>query len=399
MSGVGGQDHLDWNESQATPEDAVFAMLRAAGLDPMDLAMAEEGLTALLASLAEETSLSPAGRSNAFNQLRKRIEAAGQVAADRRRHPAIADVKITRPLVITGLPRSGTTILHSILAQDPDTRSPLSWEIARPSPPPEAATHHTDPRIGDWVRANLSPGSSSGRADPEFRKKHLTGAQLPEECGQIIGATLRGTEMWARYRVASYVAWWLEAEHTWDYQVHRRWLQHFQWRNPRTRWALKWPNHIFHLGDLLKVYPDACIVQLHRDPREVISSISSLIRTIRSSGFSTLDTEALGREMLDLWATGATRSIEFRLKHPGVKVADVSYRRLLETPIEAIQDIYAAFEIPLTNLAEGRMQTFLKDTPQNAHGEHRHSLGDYGLCEQAVSERMHDYCDRFAAYH
>ena len=385
-------------ETRADPAEQAAAMLMQTNLEPHDRAMALEGLSALLAALRDETGLTPAGRGGAFNRLRGRIAALDQVAADRRLHPAIAAVEIRRPLFITGLPRSGTTILHSILAQDPDTRSPLSWELARPSPPPVAATFETDPRIEAWISDNLSPGAESGRADPEFRKKHLTGAQLPEECGHIMGATLRGTEMWARCRVASYVSWWLGVSHSWDYEIHRRWLQHLQWRNPRQRWALKWPSHIFRLPALYEVYPDACVVQLHRDPREVVSSLSSLISTIRAPAFDSVDAAALGREMLAFWATGVERAAAFRRETPGPKVADVSYRQLLVEPLEAVRAIYASFEIPLTEEADARMRAFVRGAPQHAHGEHRHALSDYALTAGAVRERMAGYIKDYGAW-
>jgi hypothetical protein len=366
-------------------------------LDERGRAQIEEGLALLYASLEEEApDLKPGAMEGLLARVDRRVDLLQQIVSDRRRFPEIAAVEIKRPLFITGLPRSGTTILHSVLAQDPDSRSPLTWEVSYPSPPPSADTFETDPRIEAWNRENLKPGAQ--RADPEFQKKHLTGAQLPEECTKMMASSQRWSDMESAARVRSFMGWWFDADHRWDYEVHRQWLQHLQWRNARERWVLKTPRHIFFLPALLEVYPDACIVQTHRDPAQVVSSVSSLIYTIRKRAFADIDMKALGQEMLHLWSEGVARSIAFRNDHPNVKVVDVSHKQVVTDPISAVRTIYQAFDLPLPDSTVEAMGQFVADNPREAFGAHTHTLADYGLTREQVYDRMQDYVANFSEY-
>jgi hypothetical protein len=372
-------------------------MVARASLDARGRALVEEGLTESLVSLDEERpNLKPGGYEALVERMQSRVDLLEQVLSDRRRYPEIAEVKIERPLIITGLPRSGTTILHSILAQDPDSRSPLTWETYYPSPPPSADTFETDPRIELWNRENLKPGAQ--HADPDFRRKHLVGAKLPEECSKMINATLRATEMNTHGGARSYLKWWMQADHHWEYEILRQWLQHLQWRNPRKRWVLKAPMHVFNLPALLASFPDARIVQTHRDPAQVLSSNASLIETIRTRACQIVDRKELGQEMLDMWGQGVSRTIAFRDEHPNVKIVNLGHKQIVTDPMTAVRAIYTAFDIPLTAAAEQKMREFIVGNPRDAHGDHKHSLSDYGLSRELVHERMADYVGRFSAY-
>jgi hypothetical protein len=280
------------------------------------------------------------------------------------------------------------------MAQDPDSRSPLTWEIAYPSPPPTAETFDTDPRIDRWNQENLKPGTQY--ADPEFQKKHLSGALLPEECGKIFAASQRWSDFSGPAGVKSFMKWWMRADHQWDYEIHHWWLQHMQWRNPRERWVLKMPRHIMFLPELLNVYPDACIVQTHRDPAPAMSSAASLIYTIGQRTRAVIDLQELGREMMDLYSEGVSRSIEFRDRNPDIKVVDISHKQVVTDPLSAVRPIYETFDLPFTAAAEQAMRKFVTDNPKEAFGAHNYSLEQYGVSREQLYERMHGYVERFS---
>ena len=180
--------------------------------------------------------------------------------------------------MIVGQPRTGTTILYDLLAQDPALRAPLTWEVDHPVPPPETATYDTDPRI-DEVQARLEMADS---LIPGFTAFHPMGARLAQECVRITAGDFRSMIFPIQYRVPSYNRWLLhEADLAPAYRWHRRYLQHLQSRHPAEQWLLKSPAHLWHLDALAGEYPDALVVQTHRDPLKVIASVSALAAHLR----------------------------------------------------------------------------------------------------------------------
>jgi hypothetical protein len=172
-------------------------------------------------------------------------------------HPEIIDRPIYQPIFVTGLPRSGTTLLHNLLAQDPAIRVPLAWEVMLPVPAPERAGYETDARIAR-VERMLRWFS---RLAPEFKTIHPLGARLPQECVALTSYAFRSSQFHITYHVPTYQVWLLHQTQG-DYTFHRTFLQYLQWRCPAQRWALKAPAHLFELDALRKTYPDAYIVHM-----------------------------------------------------------------------------------------------------------------------------------------
>jgi hypothetical protein len=232
----------------------------------------------------------------------------------------------------------------------------------------------------------------------EVQKKHLIGPLLPEECGGMLGAMLRSpTSLWSLVRVKPYNDWVYDTQMPQAYRLHRRWLQHLQWRAPRPHWLLKYPMHTYALPALAAEYPDALIVQTHRAPEETVSSLASLIGTIRRGAFETEDPKALGREMLDTQAEGMDRSLAYRRQPGALPIADVGYRELVEDPLGVAARLYARLGVTLSAEAEAAMAAFIRENPQGKAGEHRHDLQSYGLRPGEVRERMADYVEAFEA--
>lgn len=371
------------------------AMLATAGLDGEMAAGTRPGLAAALAALEDERGLSLAGRERALAQFEDNLARLAAIARDRAEHPEIADVVIDRPVFILGLPRCGTSILHALIGADPQVRTPLQWEVAAPSPPPEADTFDTDPRA-DGFDAYVAANFTGAWAD--VLKAHPIGARVPQECGMMLETAFQGINPSMLFSLPGYYAWYREADTSFGYQVHKMWLQHLAWKNPRKRWVLKVQEHAYHLPELMSVYPDAVLVQPHRDPATVMASISRLIEVIRCVSFTDIDRPALGRELLHLWHDGQVRSMAWRKANPQIKVHDLRFKDIVADPVAAVRGIYAHAQMDFTPETEKAVNTWWAANPADKHGQHRYELADYGLTREQVESVYADYIAAYCDY-
>ena len=347
----------------------------------------------LLRSLETEAKLSFLGRVAARQDILRLLSHRLRMLADRRRHPEIAAQEIHAPLFVTGLPRTGTTLLHGLLAQDPANRAALNWEMMFPSPPPARARHQRDRRIElaerqiRWFR----------RLAPDFQKIHPVGARLPEECLIIQSHSFVSFQFQTAYDVPSYQAWVEAQDLRACYEMHRQFLQHLQWHGPKGSWVLKAPAHLFGLRALFAAYPDAGVVLMHRDPVEVVASVASLHTALRSTFSDAVDPVAVGDEVSRRWADGIARA--FRDRDGGCAPADlfvdVLYADLIRDPLATVRRIYRHFGRRLGPAAEDRMRAFLAANPRDKHGRHRYALTHFGLDPDQVRARYRGYCERF----
>ncbi len=362
---------------------------RNTGLDDFGDAGFREPLRRLLESLEHEAELTLLGRMIARNDVVRLLENRLHMRETFKRHPEIGEHPIRRPLFIIGLPRTGTTILHELLAQDPANRVPLSWEVMHPWPPPERETYESDPRIAQ-VEKHFE---GVDRILPGFKRLHRMGALLPQECVGLMAHEFATILFHTTHNVPSYQAWVEQADLRPVYASHRRQLQYLVWRCPAERWVLKSPQHLWTLEALLAVYPDARIVQTHRDPVRVLASLCNLIQLLRSMASDRIDPVQIGRDWARRMEEGLRTTMDLRasglLGHD--QVFDMHLSEFLQDEIGMIRRIYAHFELKLSDEAETRMRHYLAVNPSNKHGAHRYTLAPSGLDPEA--ERA-----RFAAY-
>jgi hypothetical protein len=316
------------------------------------------------------------------------------LAETRKRHPEIAAAPVERPLFITGLPRTGTSILHELLAQDPGSRAPLHWEVRSPCPPPDEASHASDPRIERAERQI----QLWNQIVPEYSAMHELGARIPVECVQITAHEFVSEEILGRYQVPSYAAWYAQADVRPAYRFHRAMLQHLQWRCRRDRWVLKAPSHLPVLDALVDVYPDARIVITHRDPLKILPSVASIL-------YSTMwvRSDAIDADSLLGWFTGETclallermTALRESGRVDAKQFCDVRYEDLVKRPIETIAGIYAHFGIGFGAEAERRMRDYLAAKPKGKHGDHRYEFEHTGFDLAAERERFRAYRERY----
>jgi sulfotransferase family protein len=347
-----------------------------------------EALSRLLESCQSEARLNFIGkialRTNVLHILCSRL----RIERDRHLYPGIARQEIRQPLFIVGLPRSGTTLLHILLAADPEHRCPLMWEVMTPSPP-----------TLDNERRRIRRATQScyylNLLAPTFRHVHAMGAELPQECVGLMTPTFMSDQFDTMYYVPSYRAWFLRQDLRPAYEYHRRFLQHLQFRQAGRRWILKAPAHMFAMPALFSVYPDALFVQTHRTPVETMASVSSLITILRSAFSNAVDPFTVCHEAIQYWSDTMEKFMQERDQLANERICDIDYNQVRRDPIGAIQQIYGYFGWSLSGEAERRMRVLAAKLTQKNHGNHRYDLSQFGFAPRDVLSAFAPYCSRF----
>ncbi|MBX6313202.1 MAG: sulfotransferase [Isosphaeraceae bacterium] len=370
------------------PEALMAEAQRRAGLSDWGDDSFREGLEVLATSFEEQGHTHTFGRLFFREYCLRMLVNRLKIQDDLKRYPEILEVPIRRPVIITGFPRSGTTLLHRLLAEAPFARSLLFWEALEPSPPPTAETRRTDPRIARARRTLKTLYALS----PRLAAAHLYEAESPEECNNLFAHAFRASINAFLFDVPRYFDWLGEQEWIGPYQYMRRQLQLLSWRCPGDHWVLKAPGHIFVIDVLLTIFPDASIIQTHRDPLQMIPSLCSLASAFRGITAERVDLRRLGAELTEVMAVGIERAMKVRASADPARFFDVSYPALVADPIGTVRTLCAHFGYPCDATFETRMRRWLAENPQHKHGVHRYSLEQFGLDPDALNRR-------FAAYH
>jgi len=347
-----------------------------------------EGISRLLDSCHRESRLNLIGKIALRTDLIRILCSRLFMHRDRQLYPDVARQEIREPLFIVGLPRSGTTLLHTLLAADPEHRAPLTWEVMTPSPP----TRDNEKRR--IQRATQSCNCLNWLA-PTFRHVHAVGAELPQECVGLMTPTFMSDQFDTMYYVPSYRAWFFRQDLLPAYEYHRRFIQHLQFRQSARRWILKAPTHMFALPTLLSVYPDALFVQTHRAPLDAMASVSSLITILRRVFSDAVDPLVVCREAIQYWSETLDRFLHERDRLADYRICDVNYIEVCRDPIAAVRRIYEHFGWLLSAEAAQRMRLVLASLPQDQYGRHRYNLSQFGLDPAEGVEAFAAYCERF----
>jgi sulfotransferase family protein len=374
----------------ALDEKSLLDAARAAtGLDDFGDDAWREPFTVFLRALENEADLHLLGRIQARNDIVRTLVNRLQVGATLARNPDILDGRIDAPVLVVGTGRSGTSILHELLAQDRAHRVARTWELLHPCPPPERATYATDLRIG--------------RADQEYRFWHLiapeyetmheNGGDVPNEDPLIDMLQFASDHLMGSYPVPTYSRWLARADPRPGFRAHRRFLQLLQWRGPRARWVLKSPSYLAKLPQFFAEYPDAYVVLTHRDPLKVLPSLVSIMATLRWMHTDTVDLGAVVKSAVGGTAIAMDLVMQWRADGtvPDDRIVDVRFDELVGDPWGTMSDLYGRIGSELTGEAEQRMRGYLDARPRARHGRHEYTFADTGL---DLSETR----ARFAAY-
>lgn len=379
-------------QDRFAPERLIATACEEAGSDDFGEDGWQPALERLADGLVNEARLSVIGVEIAHLDLMRALKNRLDIVAWRKQNPEVAAGTIDQPIFIVGQPRTGTTILYDLLAQDPDLRAPLTWEVDNPCPVPRPETYHDDPRIAQ-TQASIE---MSEQIIPGFLKFHPMGALVGQECVRITAGEFTSMIFSVQYRLPSYYRWLLyEADHAAAYRYHRVFLQHLQSGVPG-QWRLKSPAHLWQLDALLAEYPDALIVQTHRDPLNVISSIAALTHHLRRMASDESNIGECAAQSYEEITVGLDR--EMALRDSGVippgRVIDVLFSDFMKDPWTTIRGIYQRLGRELRPEAEQRMREFLAAHPGDG-GRGRYTWADTGLDAGEVRERVRPYQDRY----
>jgi len=370
------------------------AETRSDGLDDLGAGPFVEPLKRFLLSLENEARLNPLGRMIARERILGHTVSRLHYTNDRKRFPEIAKQKIIRPIFIIGLPRTGTTILHDIFAQDPANRAPMTWEVMFPSPPPESETFESDPRI----EACAATFPDIDAMIPGFKAMHPMGATLSQECVTMMGETMCTPLFHNQFRVPSYQDWVdQEADFRHVYDFHHQQLQHLQSRHQGERWVLKTGAHMWGLEHLLSTYPDARIVFTHRDPVDSMTSYASLTSLVRTMGSDEIDRKEIAQDWTARLEKAVTHALHVRAErdYPDAIFYDMHFSDFVADQFDVVEKIYEAFGLPISDEAETRMRAFIDANPKGKHGAHQYTPEEYGVDPKAVRHAFREYIERF----
>lgn len=367
------------------------SLIRRARATPEPSARA--GLEQLLASIRVESELSLFGRVALRWDLIRLLRNAQMIEDAHAANPALSQAPIRAPLFILGLPRSGTTFLHDLMARDAGSQVPRNWQMIYPAPRPADFSPIGDKRVITVDRQldlfnDLAPG---------FREMHPISADSPQECSEITAHVFQSLRFDSTHRVPSYFNW-LEAHgHDHAFVFHKKFLQFLQ-NGKAERWVLKCPDHTFTLDAILRVYPDARFVILHRDPIAVLGSVAHLTQVLRQPFLRHIDAGEIGAQVASRWAQGANLLLQFDQRsdvHSSRKF-HMQYEEFTAAPLASIQQIYAYFNEELTDSAMQAMDEQIKARPRGGYGRHApYRLEAYKLNAAALRSGFSPYIQQY----
>jgi hypothetical protein len=365
---------------------------RNTGLEDFGEPPLEQPLRVLTESLEREADLHPLGRFLMRVHLQSLLETRLQLTREwRARAAALADTAILRPVFVTGMPRSGSTFLHELLAQDPGNRAPRVWEVMFPVPRSGNGGDQRDPRIRMAATRLWWFRRLARRPDSVYPMR----ASTPHECVAIHSYTLLSQEFIATCRIPTYESFLRSTDLTPVYQWQKRFLQYLQLGSPSKRWVLKAPDHAYSLKELFSVFPDAVIIQTHRNPLEVLRSSIQLTEVLYNLFAWPGERDELAEREATILARSMENFIRFRDAHPEMasRFIDLSYSELVSDPLAAIRHVYEQLDAPLSEEAAQRMRELVSKRSKYRH--QNPTLAEFGVDVLREARRFSQYCFRF----
>ncbi len=321
-----------------------------------------------------------------------------QLVADRKTYPEISKQEIRQPFIIVGPPRSGSTLLHTLISQDPDNMAPEHWICLEPSPPV---------RLGEPSRERLDGAHKRMMAlfdlIPDIFVTHPymieEGAGALAECGSdILNMVFTCQELWCFYGSERYRRYLLDGDHRAALGFHHDFLQHLQWGDQGKRWALKGSDHLLWLGELAAQYPDAMLIWTHRDLAQQLgslASVQSILGGLSGHPVSSTERKLRGRLAIDHQCVSFLKGMRTRDALGEDRFMDVSYHDVMADPMRTVARIYERFGLKVSDEHATNIRNWLADNSQTKHGAHKHSPEEFGMDADAINRQFNEYVDRF----
>jgi len=381
---VGGADRL----VSLSEDDLLATASRATGLTDFGPGDWQAHLRVLLRALETEADLHVVGRLLVRTEIVRTLCNRLRLSALWREQPDWLADPVEAPVFIVGSPRSGTSILHELMATDPATRAPATWEMSHPV---EAFRGEDAVALADRV-VRLWPD-----LQPEYETMHANGGELPNECIFITLHTFLSDHWGGNHVVPSYDAHLVRADQRPAYAFHADFLRTLQARGGPRRWLLKAPSHLAQLATLFSVYPDARIVRTHRDPLRTLPSTISLMGTLKWMRCRRVDMSRTARALAAGYAHLYAREIEQRASGtlPDERFVDVHFAELVADPVGTVREVYRRLDWAFPDAVAEGVARYASARPRGAHGVHRYSIAGVGLEAAEERRRYAFYLERY----
>ena len=369
-----------------THDDLMADAVAETGLDDFGDDSFREGLEILVRALGHEARLNAAGEAFLYPRIVGHLAQRLQVEDWYRRHPEIDDVPMEAPLFGVSLPRTGSTALSFLLAQDPGIRYLRMWESGQPCPPPSTVAG-PDPRVGH-----------TGLEEAGTKQHVPADEQGPMECLELMSLDFRSQIFQAFAQIPSYSEWFVDADLTSTYRYERRVLRLLQWGEPARPWRLKSPAHVLSLDALDRVFPDARFVMTHRDPTDVMVSVCDVYADLIGVFTDHLDRAYVGQLNVGQWSTGMERVLRFRDGGADDRFYDIDFRAMQADPIGEVRGLYAWLGEPVSDAFESGMRRWWEENAENREPSSHSGPEVYGLDLDDVRPKFADYVERVAGW-
>jgi Sulfotransferase family len=351
-----------------------------------------EGLERLVESADREANLNAAGRAMFDGQCLMLLRHRLQIEDCYARHPEIDGQQIVAPLIVLGLPRTGSSALHCLLAEDPAARVLRSWESMFPCPPPETATQYTDPRI-ELMQQQMD---RRARVTPRMQQMVPSSATSPTEDQLTMAQDFKSQIFQASFRIPSYTRWLVheaDLEPTFIWQ--KRVMKLLQWHCPPTRWRLKCPTYSLFINAFDRVFPDARYCMTHRDVANVLPSVADLYFEMNKPNTDVPDKRWMGEVNFEFCDLGMRRMMAFRDAGNEHRFFDIRFAPFQQDPFPTMQRLYDFLGEEFTSEARARMEQWRREQPRDKHGRHEYDAAEFGLDRARIHEHFRFYSDRF----
>jgi Sulfotransferase family len=370
-----------------TVEDLHASATKACGLDDFgsDDDNYREALAVLLEAYRTDADLTEFGSKMQRFFVRNALVARLVSEAAFKQYPQYADVPIEKPIFVTGLPRTGTTAIHRLLAADPRHQGLELWLAEFPQPRPPRETWPDNPIFSE-LDARFKKAHEE---NPDYTGLHYMTADEVEECWQLLRHSLHSVSYETLAHIPTYAQWLAKQDWTRPYQRHRRNLQLIGLNEPEKRWVLKNPSHLFALDALFNAYPDALVIQCHRPVETIMASMCSLAQHTTEGWSNSFTGEVIGRDAMETWSRGLELFNTVRAQHDPAQFYDLDYFEFVKDPVGTVGNVYRQFDIEFTDDARAAVLTSHEESKQGPRApKHSYSLADYGLTDEQVKKRF-----------
>ncbi len=362
------------------------------GLEKFGNPLFMDGFEALISSINQEADLNEIGVEAQKHRLIGILANILRIENAFKENPEILEEEIKSPLVIVGLPRTGSTMTHRLLASDPNHTAMLWWEGRYPAM--LEGEQRGNPK--DRMEMGKAEVEAVMQASPDALTIHPWDYKGADEEILLLEHTFFSTVPESFMRLPSYSNWVESQDHIHAYNQLKKMLQYLQWQNPgreNKRWVLKSPHHLGFIDKLLLVFPDSKVIQTHRDPYKTVPSFCSMCANLFEPISNSYDKEEIGHH----WANKLAKVLNHCMKISKLNkenFLDLEFNKMIKDPISEMTEVYNFIEEDFTDQAENAMKAW-KEENQHEMGAHQYSLGEFNLDNSFIDENFSGYINQY----